>query len=209
MRNALSLTSETFEALLAWLGSDREAAGRKYEVIRAGLVRIFVSKGFSDAETLADETINRVAARLHEIVEDYSGDPAAYFRGVARNIIFEASRRKEIAMDTLPERPAVAREVSDEYECLLRCLKFLPSEKRELVLDYHAYQGKDKITNHRVMAEELHITESALRVQAHRARIGLERCVVECVESLQKKRIPSRQAFHKETRVVNHGAREH
>lgn len=187
----MSLTHETFEILLGWLDSSREAAGRKYEVIRAGLIRIFVSKGFSDAENLADEVINRVAKRLPEIEADYVGEPARYFRGVARKIILEARRRKEIATETLPENPCRLAEPSDEYECLLRCLKFLPVEKRELILDYYQYEGKSKIENHRAMAEELCLSENALRVHAHRTKLRLEKCVLECVKNLQMKRITS------------------
>ena len=55
------VTQEQFDSLLAWLGSDRESAGRKYEVIRSGLVRIFVSKGFNDAEDLIALTPSVIA----------------------------------------------------------------------------------------------------------------------------------------------------
>lgn len=194
----MSLTRETFESLLTWLGPDREAAGRRYEVIRAGLVRIFVAKGFGDAEHLADETINRVAARLAEIVPGYVGEPAAYFRGVARNVMLEAWRRKEQTVDPQPQTPAVPAEASDEYECLLRCLKFLPKERRELLLDYHTYQGPDKVANHRAMAEELGISENALRIKAHRERSRLKGCVSECLRGLREKRKPAAQPFYKE-----------
>jgi DNA-directed RNA polymerase specialized sigma24 family protein len=170
---------------LKWLDSDRDVAGQKYRIIQNGLIRIFASKGFSDAESLADEVINRVADRLPDIMPDYQGEPAHYFRGVANKIILEARRRKEIATDQLPERPLEVTNVSDEYECLLRCLKFSPPDKRDLLLDYHVYEGGDKIVNHQIMADELHISVSALRVQAHRARVRLEKCVRECVETLK------------------------
>ena len=55
---------------------------------------MFVSKGFSDAEDLADETINRVAKKLPEIQDTYVGEPARYFHGVARYILREMMRRK-------------------------------------------------------------------------------------------------------------------
>lgn len=186
----MHLTRETFEALLAWLDPNRETAARKYETIRAGLIRIFVSKGFSDAEDLADQAINRVATRLPEIRDSYVGEPANYFRGVARNIVIEGWRRKEVATDTLPERPSKLTDPGDEYECLLRCLKFLSPDKRELILDYHLYEGQEKITNHRIMSGELGVSENALRVKAHRIRAGLEKCVRECAEAMSRKRKP-------------------
>src|ERR1044072_1825635 len=83
----LTTPMEPFDALLEWLDPDREKAGQRYEVIRAGLIRIFVSKGVSDAEYYTDEAIDRVTKRLSEIKADYVGDPARYFYGVARIIL--------------------------------------------------------------------------------------------------------------------------
>lgn len=180
----MSLTSESLEALLAWLDLDRERAGQKYETIRGGLIRIFKAKGFADAEDLTDQAINRVIDRLPDIRDSYVGEPSRYFRGVARNIILEAWRRKEVATDAPPPlRPPRVTETSDEYECLLRCMRFLPEEERELALEYHLYQGREKVRHHQSMAEERGMTLSALRVRVHRIRAGLERCVVECVRA--------------------------
>jgi DNA-directed RNA polymerase specialized sigma24 family protein len=187
----LPLTPEKFDSLLQWLDANRDAAGRKYVTIQVGLVRIFSLKGFSDAESLADETINRVADRLEEIAPTYTGNPANYFRGVARNIILEAGRRREVATDEPPERPVKVSEVGDEYNCLLKCLRFFPADKRDMVLDYHAYEGSDKISNHQTMADELGISVSNLRVRVHRAKVQLEACVRECMKALQGKRNPS------------------
>jgi hypothetical protein len=182
----LPLTDEKFEALLRWLNSNRELAGKEYEAIRNKLVGMFTAEGFSDAAALADETIDRVADRLAEIEAEYEGQPVRYFRGVARNIIFEERRRKEIPTDKLPERPTRNVDVTEEYTCLLRCLKFLKPKDRDFILDYHVYDGADKITNHLTMAEELGVSVIYLRVKAHRARISLEKCVLDCVERLKR-----------------------
>ena len=177
----MPITKEPFEALLEWLDPDREKAGQRYEMIRAGLIRIFVSKGVSDAEHYTDEAIDRVVKRLPEIQGKYVGDPARYFHGVARNLILEASRRKEVATDMLPQ--GITEEiVSDTSECLSKCLKLLPADKRELILDYHLYQGHAKVEHHRQMAVELSISDGALRTRAHHLRVSLEKCVLECIE---------------------------
>jgi len=144
-----------------------------------------VSKGFSDAEDLADETINRVMKKLPEIRDTYVGNPVRYFHGVARFIIREMNRRREIAVDVVPEFPSETEVHSDEYDCLLKCLRFLPSDKRELILDYYVYDGRDKIDQHRRMANELGITEGALRGRAHQVRGNLEKCIQECIERLK------------------------
>jgi hypothetical protein len=80
------LTQESFDALLAWLGSEPEEAGRKYEAIRLRLIRIFACRGCYEPEDLADETINRVSKKLKEIESTFSGDPARYFYGVANKV---------------------------------------------------------------------------------------------------------------------------
>jgi RNA polymerase sigma factor (sigma-70 family) len=185
LRRPLAINEESFASLLAWLDPDPEVAGQKYEVIRAGLIRIFVSKGFSDAEDLADETINRVMKRLPEIQDTYVGEPARYFHGVSRYIIREMMRRKEVAVEEVPGFSTEAEVHSDEYDCLLKCLRFLPSDRRELILDYYIYDGRDKIAQHRRMASELGITEGALRGRAHQVRGNLEKCIQQCIERMK------------------------
>jgi DNA-directed RNA polymerase specialized sigma24 family protein len=193
LRRQFAITEQSFDSLLAWFDSNRESAGRKYELIRSGLIRIFVSKGFSDAEDLADETINRVTVRLPEIRNGYVGEPARYFHGVARNIILETRRRKEVPSDVILERASPTTNTSEEYGCLTDCLKLLPPEKRELILDYHLYRGHAKIEHHKVMADELSITEGALRTRAHHMRVSLEKCVLQCIqESRREQNISAR-----------------
>ena len=180
----MTITQEQFDSLLTWLGSgDRDVGAEKYEIIRAGLVRVFVSKGFNDAEDLADETINRVITRLPDILETYDGDPTRYFHGVARNIIRETVRRKEV----LVEGPVVwidPRPTNVDLECLEHCLKLLElnaKEKHDLIRDYYLYEGHEKIAHHKEMAGELGITEGALRGRVHHVRASLLNCMLQCV----------------------------
>ena len=144
-----------------------------------------MSKGFSDAEDLADETINRVMKKLPEIRDTYVGEPVKYFHGVARFIIREVIRRKEVTMDEVPVISVEPEDHSDEYDCLLKCLRFQPPEKRELILDYYIYDGRDKIAQHRNMASELGITEGALRGRAHHVRGNLEKCIQQCIKRMK------------------------
>jgi DNA-directed RNA polymerase specialized sigma24 family protein len=177
----LTTPKEPFDLLLEWLDPDRDKAGQCYEVIRSGLIRIFVSKGLSDAEHYTDEAIDRVMKRLPEIQADYVGDPARYFHGVARNLVLEARRRKEVARDVLPEGGQPEAPKSDASECLSKCLQLLPRDKQEFILDYHLYHGREKVVHHQQMASELSITEGALRTRAHHLRVNLEKCVNQCV----------------------------
>src|SRR5437868_7686330 len=181
-----TITKELFDALLEWLDPNREKAGERYETIHAGLVRMFVSKGVSDAGHAADETVDRVMRRLHEIRSTYVGDPARYFHGVARNVILEERRRKEVTTDVVPDCLTREPERSEMSECLAKCLQLLPEDKQEFILDYHLYQGHAKIEQHREMAGELSISEGALRTRAHNLRVILEKCVLECVNRYGK-----------------------
>lgn len=182
----MTISPEPFDALLEWLDSDREKAADRYEIIRAGLIRIFVSKGLSDAEHYTDETIDRVVKRLPELQKTYVGDPARYFHGVARNVLLEYGRRKEVSTDLIPQRQTQENARSDTHECLSKCLKLLPRDKQELILDYHLYQGHAKIQNHREMAHELSISEGALRTRAHHLRVSLEKCVIRCISQARQ-----------------------
>ncbi len=177
----MNITKEPFDALLEWLDRDREQAAARYELIRAGLIRIFVSKGLCDAEHYTDETIDRVIKRLPELKESYVGDKARYFHGVARNVLLEYGRRKEVPTDVLPQHSTPAGTRSDTQECLSKCLQLLPLDKQEFILDYHLYHGRAKIQHHRQMAGELQISEGALRTRAHHLRVNLEKCVLRCI----------------------------
>lgn len=170
-------TQDPFDALLDWLHPNREIAGEKYKNIHAGLVRMFASRGFCDAEGLADQTIKRVTDLLPEIRSGYVGEPAPYFYKVARYIVLEAGRRPEIATDIYPVDPIHESNTGDTLECLLECLKLLPEEQYELILDYHLYKGRDKIEHHKQMARERGLSIGALRSRAHHIREALEKCV--------------------------------
>ena len=164
--------------------SDRDDAGQQYHTIHAGLIRTFVTHGFNDAEDLADDVMDRVGKRVPELRETYVGERARYFHGVARNVIFERRRRKEVTVDDeLPVPPPVITPDSEEYECLLKCLKFFPKDQQELILDYYIYQGHDKSELHKVMAAELGITDGALRGRAFQLRSKLEKCISNCVSA--------------------------
>lgn len=183
----MGIDPEQFEALLNWLDADRERAGMKYNVIHSGLIRIFVSKGLNNAEDLADDVVSRVIARLPDIRANYKGEPARYFHGVARNIIMETYRRKELAIEVTAVTEFVDPIIGIERECLDSCLQVLTPERRDLILDYYLYEGHDKVKHHKSMAKELGLTEGALRGRVHQIRSSLEKCVKQCIDRKRNK----------------------
>jgi hypothetical protein len=88
------LTKDSFDRLLVWLDQDRERAADRYEEIRIRLIKLFETRGCANCEDLTDDTIDRVARRVHEIAGTYEGNPALYFHGVARMVYLEYLRKK-------------------------------------------------------------------------------------------------------------------
>jgi DNA-directed RNA polymerase specialized sigma24 family protein len=179
------LTPESLEALLAFLDpEDRDRAGTRYETIRRRLVRLFEWRGFGNAEDLADETMDRVARRIHEGVTPTS-DPYAYFCGVAQFLSKEVARRAAreraaLEQDALLSAPPEEEEDDDDRRvCLRLCLERLPHDQRLLVLRYH--QEDDHIRSRQMLSWELGVPMNALRIRVHRIRRKLEDCVQACL----------------------------
>jgi RNA polymerase sigma factor (sigma-70 family) len=181
MRKNWSLTQESFDRLLEWLSPAREQAGQRYEEIRRSLIKIFTCRGCHEPEDLADETINRVINRLHDIEGTYTGDCALYFYGVANKVHLEYLRRRPTPLPSPPPAPEPSEDTGREYECLQRCIEGLTAVNRALVLQYYQEEKRAKIDNRKLLAERLGIALNALRIRAHRIRAGLQKCVEECL----------------------------
>jgi len=190
MKTGLTITQETFDELLAWLDSDRENAGHKYEEIRRSLVKIFAWRKCVDAEGMADATINIVAQKACQIRSTYEGKPHFYFYGVARNLIreYENSRRVLVSLeDGDTTNTPIVDDTDDDIEqvdaCLSKCLGRLASQDRKLALAYYQKDGQAKIDLRRELAEGLGIDSNALRVRMHRMRGLLTQCIERCLKS--------------------------
>ena len=189
MKKDWVLTQDAFDSLLDWLDADRDRAGRKYESIRLRLIKIFTCRGCHQAEELADETINRVVARVVELASGYEGDPALYFYGVSQKVHLEYLRKVHTQPINLAAESSqnsqtidLTSDIEPEYECLERCLEQLPPDNRDLVLRYYQQERKAKIEHRKSLAAELGIAVNALRIRAHRIRLVLQRCVRDCIE---------------------------
>jgi RNA polymerase sigma factor (sigma-70 family) len=176
------LTQEAFDKLLAWLNPNRDEAGRKYEQIHRKLIFILTSRGCTCPEDLADETIDRVARKVPEIIDSYAGDPSIYFYGVAHKIHLEYVRKKP---DPVPS-PALdpPQELEQQHECLEQCMNQLTPESRELVLEYYLEEKQAKIDRRKELADRLGIAVNALRIRAHRVRTSLQECLFECIKQI-------------------------
>lgn len=179
MKKNWVLSQESFDALLAWLDPNRDQAGQRYEEIRQRLIRIFTARACNEAEDLADETINRVASKLCDIGETYSGDQALYFYAVANNVHLEFLRRKPPPAVLIIIDEPLDRE--DRFRCLESCLETLSADNRELVLQYYQDEKLAKINHRKRLAKSLGLAPNALRIRACRIRASLSKCVEKCL----------------------------
>lgn len=174
-----------FDSLLEWLDPDRERAAEKYQGIRHSLIKIFSWRATTDAEFLADETLERVMSRVSELRHTYKGDPSLYVYGVAKKVLIEQRHghvRNVELPDAVPESQTTAIDDDRSYDCMDRCLAKLSPSSRALILDYYSREDTEKVLHRKELAESLQITPQALRVRAYRIRSELQRCIEACMK---------------------------
>lgn len=179
-----TLTKQHLDDLLAWFHPNREQAGKIYENIRSRLIKGFRSHGCMAPEELVDETINRVARKLPEFVTNYTGDPARYFYRVAHYVHLEHLKAQS-QLAPLPEDMPLREcsgDVETPYECLEECMGQLTSYNRQLISQYYQGEKSVKIESRKELAQRLNLKPPILRLNAHRIRISLKKCIQNCLE---------------------------
>lgn len=175
---------EDFELMLLWLDADRDRAALKYENIRSRLIKVFISRGSLEAETLADETIDRVLFKIKDLRENFIGNPALYFYGVAKNIYRESlrSNKKKLAAFQAMAIEFEKKPAEAETDCLNQCLEKLASEQRELILEYYKDENVPKLKRRAELAEKIKSSVNLLRVKIYRIKKVLQNCLEHCLE---------------------------
>lgn len=184
------LTATAFALLLKRLDADENKAAAKYEELRLKLVKCFIWRGCAaaGADRLADETLDRLAAKLAQTVEVQNIN--AYAREVSRYVWLEFNRKhKEDAVgDSLPlikDAPELSVESDTRLSCLKSCLTEITPDinDRRLILGYYDADENEKNKHHRKkLAEKLGLQVNTLKVKACRLRERLEKCINECVK---------------------------
>lgn len=191
MKERFDLSQESFDSLLKWLASDREAAGKRYEDIRSGLITFFRSRGCDDAALLADQTINRVASKIETFDVNSKNKTLNVFYGFASKIYLEfisRTRGREVALDpdSAAATSAESNRADDDREavnCLDRCLDTLVLEDKGLVVKYYSEEKKARLAMRNSMAAGLGITSGALHTRIYRLRNSLKTCIENCIAS--------------------------
>ena len=173
-----------FHKFLRWLSEDPEIAAKEYERIRKKVVRFFIHKGWRDPDTLFDITIDRVV-KIVDRGDQYSS-PLALCIGVAVNI--DREKRKKPDPEQLDDYidPPAAEPDDDKalheqrLVCMERCLDELPREDRDLLINYHKGDGRERINGRKLLADALGGSNS-LRIKVFRICARLRTCVNGCV----------------------------
>lgn len=185
-----------YQKLLSLLAQDPHGADRAYQDLRQRLIQLFVWRGASFPQDLADETLSRVARRLGEGEEIRSEDPFRYCCGFAFRVFHEQIRevRRERVLQESGEflLPQSGASHHDDFRlgCLDDCLRNLRQKSRTLILRYYQGDGRAKIDRRQQLAGELGIAQAALRNRAQRVRAKLVTCVEGCLEH-QKRKAPT------------------
>lgn len=148
--------------------------------MRFCLCRFFSQRQSRFADELADETINRVILKSSEVKIE---NKIAYCYGVARNVYRESLRkeRSHVDIDEVTVAAKAPEEPSFSRECLDQCLKQLPGDSQNLLLEYFSATRQAKIELHRRISEGLKTTQTALRMRVMRTKQKLKICVQECM----------------------------
>ncbi len=189
------ISAENMARLLLRLDPDPLSAWTKYWDIWCRLAKYFEWNHCPAPEDLADEVMDRVAAKP-DTQEIRNVDK--YLFGVASFVCLEARHRvrRETPMEDLPggasSLPDPHNQSPDQIdrlyqerrtECLMRCLAKLGPGDRELVIQYYSAEEEKQKTFRRKLAEKTGLTLDALRVRCSRLRAQLEPCVKRCLES--------------------------
>jgi len=173
--------------LLECLDPDAEIAGEKYEDERRKLIRFFEKRGINSSDELADLTFDRVAQKLNS--GEKVANIGAYCYTVAQLILKEHWRKtantgtpnEEIELLKLPaNNPAEIEEKQSLLNCLDLCLKKLPSETRDLIVEYYSADHRQRIGVRQALATRLNVNREALSNRMQRLRKKLEDCIENC-----------------------------
>jgi DNA-directed RNA polymerase specialized sigma24 family protein len=189
-------TQDSFQTFLHWLDQGVDSGGEKYLEMHRRLVAYFDRKNCLTAAELADETLARVAQKLHEKGEITDLSPAHYCYVTAKFVFLEYLRHARHGRAGLEEYSAsgeagaawgaarVPDPDGDDQEqllsCLDRCLKKLSSVDSELILEYYQGEKQEKIRRRRELGLRLGLTANALTIRACRIRTRVEQCVKDC-----------------------------
>jgi hypothetical protein len=187
VKSNYSVSKENFDSLLNWLSTDRDEAGSRFEQIREGLIRYFRLKGCHEPEVLADESMNRVTARIDSLDLTTGAKPISVFYGFAAQVFLEYSRsdnRRIVQLiDSFDKASGESIEiaVNDGLDCLRKCLNSLAISDGKLIVEYYSEEKQAKFELRRKLAIQNEMAIGTLQTKIHRIKRVLRPCVEKCM----------------------------
>ena len=138
--------------------------------LREKLVAVFVHRGATEPDDLAQEVLNRLSAKqsaMREKGEKFAtqSDIVQYAHGIARKVLQEHRRASARFAQLDPEALLLSKERMGILEALLKNLE--PAERRLIEMFYA--DDEDHLESH------LDISRNALRIRIHRTMTNLRR----------------------------------
>lgn len=189
----LSASADALHRFLGLLDPDPERAGAIYRRLHLKLQFFFEGhfRTAHHAPELADESIDRMIGKMGSELDLAPREIQTYLLGIARFVLKEQQRKRRF--ETLDFEPMDLQVPIDELldgdlrrDCLDRCLAQLPAEEQRIIVDYYAYEKREKIEAHRGTATNWGHSGGALRVKVFRIRRSLEKCIRKCCETRRR-----------------------
>ncbi|CAN5382097.1 hypothetical protein BH10ACI1_BH10ACI1_12330 [soil metagenome] len=178
---AKHLTADSYSLLLRAFSADEKSAVAAYTKLRASLVRFFQIKGDVAPEESADETIERVAAKLGETVQ--IEDLTKYSFGTARLVFLEnlrKSQKQKKAFEDFRWANELQKndEEADDFAPFRECFESLPDAEKNILQKYFEDLPYAKLNeNRQKLTGKLGVSVNNLRLKIFRMRRRLEDCV--------------------------------
>ncbi len=178
-----------FDKLLAVFDADRDAAGAKYEALRARLIKFFEWRNCETSAELADTVFDRITGKIAD--GEAIQNPTAYAAGVAQFVYREYLRKAQRRGESLEDNPNVRNlagkaetddAVNMRFDCLEKCLDRMDAETRRLLIAYHDTDERTMIPTRKRLADSLAVSLNTLRIRVCRQKAKLENCVRDCCE---------------------------
>lgn len=174
------LTARSYSLLLKTLSSDEGAAATAFSKLRDSLVRFFELKGDIDPVNSADETLDRVSAKLGNglLIEELT----KYCFGVARLVFLENLRKVQKADNAVKaygleiDRQQDSEE-PDNFAQMRECFGELSETNKHLLRAYFVDLPRSELDDaRRKLASSIGASLNNLRLKVFRLRRQLEEC---------------------------------
>ena len=186
------VTADNITALLAVLGNTPRERGLQYETLRSKLIFFFSRRSLQFPEDLADEVLDRLGQRISDGIQIAS--PPAFALGIARHVAQEQSAKTsqtqvvdDAFWNNVPAHlPTQIEEKEEKIVRMERCLKKLPPAEAILLKGYYLAMTDNPMQVRKNLAEDMGISQNALRQRVFLARQSLRTCMDE-IERKKKK----------------------